>query len=169
MKLTREDANRLFDYNKETGIFTWKISVKGSKGKGNIAGTLAHNGYIDVCINYKKYGMHRIAFLIETGEVPRCVDHKNGIKSDNRWENLRPASVAQNSYNYKGVGSKTGYKNVYYDKRGTNHFYVYLIVNKKRIHGGYYATPEEGAIRATELRNRYHGEFANHGDKKVDI
>lgn len=158
--LTQEYVKELFNYNEETGEFVWKVSRKGSKGKGKIAGTLTHKGYMDVCIEGKKYGLHRIAFLWKMGNMPRCVDHINGIKSDNSWKNLRPATYSENGYNYKGTGSSTGYRNVYFDPRGRSKYFVSLVVNGSRKNIGYFMTPEEANNAAIEARKELHGEFA---------
>lgn len=158
-----EKANELLRYHPESGNLIWTKGVKGSKGIGNIAGTLAHNGYIDVCLYGKKYGAHRLAFLLMTQKIPRCVDHINGIKSDNRWCNLRPATYSQNGFNYKGTGSTTGLKNVYMDKRYPDNFFVQLRVNGKTLRLGTFKTAEEANEAAIKGRIQYCGEFVNHG------
>lgn len=158
--MEKEYLEKLLDYNEDSGIFTWKVSVKGTKGKGKEAGTLTNKGYKDVCIKGKKYGLHRLAFLLKKGYIPKCVDHVNGVKSDNRWVNLREASYSQNGYNYEGTGSKTGYKNVYYDPRGRKNYFVAITTNKKRKTYGYYYTVKEADEVACELRKLLHGEFS---------
>jgi hypothetical protein len=162
MELTQEEVQKLFDYNFITGIFSWKVSVKGTKGNGKKAGTITHAGYDDVCIRGKKYGLHRIAFLYMEGAVPANVDHVNNIKSCNAWHNLREASISQNSFNCAGRGTKSGYKNVIYDPRGRKKWTASIIVKKKRISLGYFMTPEEANEAAIEARNKHHGEFARH-------
>jgi hypothetical protein len=161
--ITQDEVKQLFEYNLDTGVFLWRVSRKGSKGKGKEAGTVAQNGYRDVCIDGKKYGLHRLAFMYVTGDLPRCVDHINGIKSDNRWINLRSATYNQNGYNYAGTGSKTGFKNVYYDPRGQKKYFVALVVNGVRKSFGYYQTPEEASEIATKQRVVHHQEYAHHG------
>ena len=157
--ITQEQVRELFDYNPETGIFTWKVSRKGSKGKGKPAGTETHKGYVDVCIDGKKYGLHRLAFLYMVGKVPGCVDHKNTIKSDNRWENLREATYETNSYNYGGRQSHTGVRNVYYDPRGKSKYFVYLKVAGKGKHYGFFERLEDAARVAEAARKERHGEY----------
>lgn len=160
MYITQDELKELLDYDIETGIFTWKVSVKGTKGKGKPAGTTTAKGYVDVCIKSKKYGLHRLAFLYMTGMVPDNVDHKNGNKADNSWANLRPATVRENAFNYKGWGTKSGYKNVYFDKRGNKQWWSRIIgKNGERIDLGYFHTPEEANEAAVAARKLHHGEF----------
>ena len=51
--------------------------------------------------------IHRAAWLLRTGEWPDFeVDHENGVRSDNRWVNLRHATHSQNRQNLAGVTKK---------------------------------------------------------------
>lgn len=156
-----EDFNNLLSYDKETGIFTWKVKRKGTSGFGKEAGTITTKGYRDVCINGKKYGLHRVAFIMMGFEIPENVDHINGCKSDNRWDNLRSASVRQNAFNYKGTGSLSGYKNVYYDPRGVKKPWFSVVTDAfgKKIRLGYFETPEAANEVASLKRKELHGEF----------
>ena len=161
MELTQKTIKNLLEYDEYTGIFTWKVSRKGTKGINSQAGTVTTKGYVDVCIDGKKYGLHRLAFLFKTGDIPTCVDHRNGVKSDNRWENLRPATYSENGYNYKGTGSATGFKNVYYDPRGIKKYFVVLVVDGRRKSFGYFHTPEEASAVAKQARTVYHKDFSH--------
>jgi hypothetical protein len=161
MELTQQEVRELLNYNFITGVFTWKVSIKGTKGKGRKAGTITNKGYDDVCIRGKKYGLHRLAFLYMEGHIPENVDHENGMKGCNAWHNLRAATISQNGFNLKGR-SKTGYKNVYWDPRGIKKFMVIIRENGKQHSCGYYYTAEEANVAATAARNKLHGEFAKH-------
>lgn len=147
-------------YNESTGEFVWKISVKGTRGIGKQAGTLTNKGYMDVCIRGKKYGLHRVAFYFKIGKMPSNVDHINGIKSDNRWCNLRPASIRENAFNTNKRSPKSGFKNVYYDKRGVKKWFVVVFDSQgKKQHLGYFLTPEEANTIAVKARKEFHGDF----------
>ena len=113
-----ETASRLFEYDKETGILTRKVNR--TKGRiGDVAGYNEKSGYLVVEYGGKKYKVHRIAFLLVEGYMPEYeVDHKNGVRDDNRWVNLRHVTRAcnlQNQVTYKnnrsgvpGVGQHNG-------------------------------------------------------------
>lgn len=158
--ITQEELKILLTYNLETGIFTWNVSVKGSNGVGNIAGTKTKKGYIDVCINYKKYGLHRLAFLYVIGNIPRCVDHIDRNKSNNSWLNLRPATYRENGFNYKGIGTSTGFKNVYQDKRYKGNYFVQIVIDGKPKRMGTYKDLEFANIVAIAARKKYCKDFA---------
>jgi hypothetical protein len=52
-----------------------------------------------------KYSAHRLAWFYVHGKWPQSgIDHRNGDIGDNRIENLREATQAQNCANKRGLG-----------------------------------------------------------------
>lgn len=101
---------KFLKYDQATGVFTWRIS-SGSKVKGSVAGSLTSEGYLNVSINKNKQYLHRMAWLYVHGSMPTgVVDHINGIRTDNRIENLRDVSVKDNVQNIRiaKVDNKSG-------------------------------------------------------------
>lgn len=57
-------------------------------------------GYCQGRINNVSLRAHVVAFLIFTGEWPSGeIDHANGDRSDNRWENIRNVTRTENARN----------------------------------------------------------------------
>ena len=86
-ELTQEELKQLIEYDSETGIF---YSLKRNKKKpvGHII-----EGHIGIDINSYKYMAQRLAFLYMEGYFPENkIIHINGIKIDNRWNNLKEAT-----------------------------------------------------------------------------
>ncbi len=67
---------------------------------GRIAGSPNMDGYLRVKINNVLFRVHRVIWLIAYGEWPKGqIDHINGIRDDNRIENLRDVTVQGNQRN----------------------------------------------------------------------
>jgi hypothetical protein len=148
----------ILHYDPETGVFTWKIS-RGRVRAGEIA------GYIHKTDGYRRIGAEewglkkasRLAFLYMTGNWPENqIDHINGVRSDDRWSNLRNATHGENLRN----GNKR-LMNVHKNNKGWS---VRVYVNKK-AHTKYFRHDQyqDAVAYAQELRTTLHGEFANHG------
>jgi hypothetical protein len=99
MELTQNRLQELLEYNPLTGVFTRRVNSGHAKA-GAVAGTKHIDGYIMVGVGGDKYFAHRLAFLYMTGEWPISgVDHRNTIKSDNSWGNLRDCTQRENMNN----------------------------------------------------------------------
>lgn len=95
--------------------------------------------------------------LLATGEWPEQVDHVNGVRSDNRPENLRAASHDQNCMNRKPMGAAS--KGCYWQSRREK-WVVQIGAGKRRRTVGYFDTLEEAAKAYAAAAERLHGEFA---------
>ena len=89
-------------------------------------------------------------------------DHRNGMKLDNRRENLRQAT---NQLNQANVGvqknNRSGFKSVSKKKGKKNRPWIARIgVNRKRLHLGYFDTPEQAHEAYHRAAIQYFGEFA---------
>ena len=148
------------EYNVDTGIFTWKYNKSSRAMKGSIAGTLCKDGYISININRKIYRAHRLAWLYCFQQWPvTYIDHINGVRNDNRLDNLREANMLENSHNSKvHKDSKTGIKGVYYNKLNSN-YRAQIYYKGNRISLGSFKTVEEAALAYSTMAVEIHGEF----------
>jgi len=159
--ITQSELKEVLEYNPETGLFIWKKTVNSRAVIGSIAGHKDYNIYIQISIYGKKYRAHRLAFLYMTGEWPKeLVDHINQIKDDNRWTNLRQATVSQNNINSKKPkNNKSGYRGVHWDK--TRNKWVAMIKYKcKKMNLGAYTDIEHAAAAYKKAALELYGEFA---------
>lgn len=86
------------------------------------------------------------------------VDHINRDKKDNRKENLRVCSHAQNMKNSSmQKNNKSGYLGVYWSKKDKS-WYSQITLNRKHIHLGYTKTKEEAIIQRLKAELFYFGE-----------
>jgi hypothetical protein len=156
--MTKDQLHQLFEY--KNGQLFWKVSLSKRVNIGNKAGFLTNRGYLSIGINKKIYRLHKIVFAMHHGYLPKIVDHINGIKDDNRIENLREANACQNNVNI-GIrkDNTSGSKNVrWHNKKWT----VEVRINKKRINFGGFDDLELADLVAQEARDKYHKEFARH-------
>tara|TARA_R110000772_G_scaffold7665_2_gene25848 strand:+ start:4158 stop:4649 length:492 start_codon:yes stop_codon:yes gene_type:complete len=159
-ELSADLLHELFEY--VDGTLVRKVTV-GPRGKaGMTVGGSNGNGYMKVQINGKFYQNHRLIFLMHHGYLPKQVDHIDNDPLNNRIENLREASRAENSWN-AGVSSTntSGYKGVGFFKQ-TGRWRVRVKQHGKTHHGGLYDTAEEANEVAMALREELHGEFVRH-------
>jgi hypothetical protein len=98
ISLTQYLLKDLFDY-KEGNLF---------RKNGVVAGGLHKSGYRQIKINDIQYPAHRLIWIYHYGSINEDlqIDHINGIKNDNRIENLRLVTVQQNCYNRSKLKSK---------------------------------------------------------------
>jgi len=101
--LSVDRLRELLQYSPHSGLFVRRRSISGRNArKGAVAGCDNGQGYIVISVDRCVYRAHRLAFLYMTGHWPTDeVDHINGIRSDNRWSNLRNASTQENTHNQR--------------------------------------------------------------------
>lgn len=115
-----------YDENSPSGLIykVWNGQYcKKRKDKGDVAGLLSSNGYYRVAINSKgkHSGNHRVIWFLMTGEDPLddIIDHVDGDRQNNRFENLRRIPRWQNNRNLSlRKDNKFGVQGVQYLKEG---------------------------------------------------
>jgi hypothetical protein len=99
-KLTAERLREVLHYNPETGVFTWRVTSSNRALAGSVAGAIDGHGYQLIGVDRVRQRANRLAWLYMTGEWPEYfVDHIDGDALNNRWENLRHATNAENMQN----------------------------------------------------------------------
>jgi HNH endonuclease len=118
MLLSHSELKRLLHYDPETGIWRRRTSYRANYIAGDRADVRSVAGYRRVRLKGIIYYSHRLAVFYMSGAwPPEVTDHRNGVKDDNRWKNLRCATQSQNLANsrkgkrckhssYKGVVKK---------------------------------------------------------------
>lgn len=140
--LTLDRLKGLLRYDPITGIFTWRLDLRGCVRSGDVAGSDKGRGYIRIVIDGRKYYAHRLAWFYLIGRWPTDqIDHINQNKSDNRFNNLREADNSINHQNQsKPLSNNTiGFLGV---RRARKKFAAAIKLNKKVKHIGTFDTPE---------------------------
>lgn len=157
-RMTYETMASIVTYDPDTGIFY-------KKGTDQIISRARPDGYHAIHIYNKTYELaHRVALLLMNGRYPDGeVDHINGIRSDNRWCNLREVTKAYNQWNAKMRSDNvSGIKGVNWVERDKA-WVARIQVNGKRLIIGYFKDLEIAKIAITKARETYHREFAFDG------
>jgi hypothetical protein len=173
---TQEYLHECFDYAPEAGELYWRhrplshfhnTRLRTAQSYQNAwnaqfatkkFGHEAPDGYVVGCLNNQSFQAARIIIRWMTGEAPRQVDHRDRDRANNRWLNLRAATVAQNKAN-SGVSPRNqcGWKGVN-ARRGR--FCARMFRDGKYKHLGVFDTPEAAhAAYLAAARARW-GEFA---------
>lgn len=160
--INQEFLLSLFEY--KDGELFWKQDRKANKIKGKKAGCLGGIGYLQTKINDILYKNHRLIFMMHYGYLPKLIDHIDGNPLNNRIENLREATVAQNMMNSKlFLNNTSGAKGVEWSKR-LKKWTVRIQIDGKRKYFGSYYDIQVAKFVAETMRHKYHGKFANHGN-----
>jgi hypothetical protein len=160
--LSQDLLHELFEY-RDGKLFWKKVTSHRVDVIGKEVGCVNSYGYRVTKLHGKNYFVHRLIYAMFHGEVPSVLDHIDGNTANNQIENLRPATMLQNSYNQKNYkNNTTGVKGVNFNKQ-CGKFSARCQVNKKQNWLGFFPTLElaEEAVKA--FRTEHHGEFANHG------
>ena len=128
---------------------------------GRHAGCSISSEYAGIFIGGKKYPLHRIVYAVanQRDPWPLFVDHKNGDSLDNRPENLREATSAQNNANrckkrrYKGGLAGTTWVASMQKWRAS------ITLNFHRRDIGLFDTAEEASAAYHAAARQIHGEF----------
>jgi hypothetical protein len=155
--ITQSKLKELLHYNQDTGDFTWKVTLSKKIKTSDIAGWTASNGYRYVCIDYKAYLTHRLAWLYIKGEFPKNdIDHINGDKRDNRIINLRECTRRQNCQNKISKENSTSkYLGVCWNKQ-RNKWIAQIMFNYKCKYLGLFETEEEAYAAYCEAKKQLH-------------
>jgi len=174
-------ADELHDFlllDAKTGILRWKFRpISMFSGSGwmqerawktwnarfaDSAMTVGPMGYVRLSINGRALKAHRVVWAMIYGKWPDgVIDHINGDTSDNRPENLRDVSHAENCRNQKQRSTnKTGRTGVSINARVGN-FEAHITADGKHIHLGYFED-FRNAVTAREQAEKNYGFHPNH-------
>lgn len=148
--------HEVLHYKPETGEFVWRVSMNGRAMAGSVAGTKSIGGYMQIRVDGGQYKAHRLAWFYVNGSWPKWhVDHVNGIRSDNRIENLRQASPMVNAQNRRNAScnNKSGFLGVSRRREGWR---ASIQSQGIRYELGIFQTAEQAYSAYVEAKRRLH-------------
>lgn len=130
-----------------------------AKFAGSVAGrTMLSGKHRQIGIDGFRYLEHRIIAAMVGISTDSLIDHVDGNGLNNRKDNLRPASVAQNSRNNIGWKNRDLPTGVYRSKTGR--FTAAIRRHGKQCHLGTFATAEAARKARVAAEAIYYGEFS---------
>ena len=158
--MNQKMLKEILRYEPKTGFF-YPTKKRSGVRFGRPAGCKStYLGYTLIGINGVRYYAHRLAWLYMNGSWPRGqIDHINCKRDDNRWSNIREASVSQNKCN-KPVRSdnRLGIKGVMKLPYGS--YRVRVKYEGEIVHDKVYSTIGEAKKAHAIACGKHHGEFA---------
>ena len=154
-KLSYDRLHKVLNYNPKTGDWTRNFSLGAGK-IGSTPGYINHEGYKVIKIDGRLYKSSRLAFLYMEGYFSEnAMDHKNRVRCDDTWDNLREVSKKCNSRNCcVSKNNTTGITGV--------HWYEFwkkwrarIRVDGKQIHLGVFKSKREAAQARWDAEVKY--------------
>jgi len=125
--------------------------------QGKISGSLSNEGYLVTSVDQKLYKCHRLAWLYMTGEWPQGqIDHINGIRSDNRFENLRDVAKQINLENQRKAQRRNKSTGVLGTFKNGAKFAARITHNHTKNYLGTFNTIEEASAAYVAAKRMFH-------------
>ncbi|WP_342106342.1 HNH endonuclease signature motif containing protein [Methylobacterium sp. SI9] len=153
-----DELRRILSYHPRTGRLTWRVKVANRVQIGDAADNGHEGDYRNVTIKGRSYRAHRIIWKMVTGEEPIGeIDHRDLVRSNNRWLNLRAASHSDNACNkslYRN--NTTGLTGVH--PHGSS-YHAQIKRHGRQIHLGAFRTIEAAHAAYLAAARELHGSF----------
>lgn len=168
----------LIDLDADTGLMKWKPRpenlfngcAKRSASVWNaryaarpVQFSIHQDGYAKMRIFNQGFQVHRVVYALHNGAWPAGhIDHINGIRTDNRPENLRSVTRAENNRNQKRHSTNTSGQMGVMWHRAARKWLARIYNKNQEIHLGLFVEFED-AVAARKAAEREYGYAEGHG------
>ena len=165
----QETLHELMRLDSSTGHLYWRERPSRNVDISKPAGCANPRGYRRIVIKGRMHYAHRLVWLYVHGCWPKSqIDHINGVKLDNRLENLRDVTNHENQKNQTMYKTNTsGHVGVCWDK-GRGNWNAQIQIDGKRKNLGRYVDLQD-AIDVRKAAEKQHGFHTNHGRVQRDL
>jgi hypothetical protein len=161
--LLRYEGGNLFWRERGNGKFDKQFANKEAGCKKR------PDGYSVIAYGKSHLMIHRAVWTMFNRQLAKGedIDHINGDRGDNRIENLRICSRAENLRNsQRRKDNSSGFKNVNWNA-ATESWRVKFFIDGKTKCFGLYKDLDEAVEISKLIRHSFHKQFANHGKHAV--
>lgn len=149
----------------ESGTATWIDATKhhrhliGKPAGCRVPGRRGKDYWV-IRLNGIGYRRSHIIFAVKTGAWPtQLIDHRDGNSLNDKGDNLRPATQAQNCWNIKTQRKASGLP-MGVRELTPGRYQARIAVNKESICLGVHETAEAASFAYQQARSQHFGEFA---------
>ena len=145
---SQERLNELFEYR--DGKLYNKTTRCNRAMKGEESGYKRTDGYREVRIAGKNHLTHRLIYIMHNGDIEKglFIDHINGIRTDNRIDNLRVVNPQENAFNSNAKG--------YCWNKDGQYYQAEIMVGGKRKRLGNFSLKEDARQAYLVAKEKYH-------------
>lgn len=171
--------HQCFEYDATNGVLRWRGRPRGhfrslqtfgmwnTRFAGHIAGRPTPKGYLQTCLDGRRWYVARIIYKMHHGIDPEWIDHKDRNRSNNMLSNLRSANMRENNRNMVKRAGKTGHIGIRFLKRTSGEKPFKAVIrdeNGKKRSLGSFNTAEEAHAAYQQAANNIFGEFSPFND-----
>ncbi len=141
--------HELFEY--KYGNLIRKVKTCNRVKVGDVVGSLKIDGYTYVSVNSKQHLCHRLIWVYHNGDIPEGlqIDHINGIRDDNKIDNLRLVTNQENAFNNHIVKGYSWEKD-----RGK--YRASIMLNNKKKTLGFFDNKDSARMAYLNAKKNFH-------------
>lgn len=153
---SQASLKKLFDYDEQTGVLTWKNLQHNRTKPSKKAGCVVADGSIRIKLNGDYFKAHRLIWMLLYNEDPgpRTIDHRNEDLGDNRRSNLRIHNGPKQSKKHR---NSKGY--AFIKSKKINQYGARIRINGRLTHIGFFPTAEEASAAYQQRCREVYGDY----------